>query len=56
MADNFYKKTDHPFGVQLYGNANKIERELGWKRETKLREWISEMIMKEMDGELHNDA
>ena len=48
--------TSRSYGVQLYGNANKIERELGWKRETKLREWISEMIMKEMDGELHNDA
>lgn len=35
--------------TQLYGNAQKIEKELGWKREKKFREWIYEMIREEME-------
>ncbi len=35
-------------GAQLYGDARKIENELGWKREKNLREIIYEMITEEM--------
>lgn len=31
---------------QLYGNAARAEKELGWKREKQFRDWILEMIVK----------
>lgn len=34
--------------IQLYGDAGKIESELGWKAEKNFREWITEMIIEEM--------
>ncbi len=32
--------------TQLYGNATRAEKELGWKREKQFRDWILEMIVK----------
>lgn len=34
--------------TQLYGNAQKVEKELGWKQEITFRELIQEMIREEM--------
>lgn len=39
----------HKGKEQLYGDANKIENDLGWKPEKFFREWIFEMIMKELE-------
>ncbi|MCH5256106.1 MAG: GDP-mannose 4,6-dehydratase [Lachnospiraceae bacterium] len=40
--------TNRKNNTRLYGNPEKIEKELGWKREKNFREWIAEMIIEEM--------
>lgn len=46
MCENI---ASHKSKGQLYGDAGKIENDLGWKPEKKFREWIFEMIMKELE-------